>query len=81
MFKAAFAARRCLVPAAAHYEWRDDPEGKTPFAVAEWMGIPSLLAPDNVLRLWPVDKRVGNVRTDGLELLEPHAPAETPALL
>jgi putative SOS response-associated peptidase YedK len=34
MFKAAFAKRRCLVPATAYYEWRDDPEVKTPFAVA-----------------------------------------------
>jgi hypothetical protein len=34
-----------------------------------------------VLRLWPVDKRVGNFRNDGPELLEPHMPAETPALL
>ena len=34
MFKAAFVARRCLVPAPAYYEWRDDPDGKTPFAVA-----------------------------------------------
>jgi putative SOS response-associated peptidase YedK len=34
MFRAAFAQRRCLVPAPAYYEWRDDPDGKTPFAVA-----------------------------------------------
>jgi putative SOS response-associated peptidase YedK len=40
MFKAAFAKRRCLVPAAAYYEWRDDPEGKTPFAVARLDGDP-----------------------------------------
>src|SRR5689334_19262805 len=31
MFKAAFAKPRCLVPAAAYYEWRHDPDGKTPF--------------------------------------------------
>jgi putative SOS response-associated peptidase YedK len=40
MFKAAFAARRCLVPAPAYYEWRDDPDGKTPFAVARIDGEP-----------------------------------------
>jgi putative SOS response-associated peptidase YedK len=34
MFKDAFARRRCLVPAPAYYEWRDDVDGKTPFAVA-----------------------------------------------
>jgi putative SOS response-associated peptidase YedK len=27
IFRAAFAKRRCLVPAAAYYEWRDDPDG------------------------------------------------------
>jgi len=26
MFRAAFTARRCLVPAPAYYEWRDDPD-------------------------------------------------------
>ena len=142
MFKAAFARRRCLVPAAAYYEWRDDPEGKVPFAVARldgdpvafggiweawtspdgetlrtfatmttdanrqlstiqlrmpviieradwpvWLGeadgdIEALPRPtaEKVLRVWPVDKKVGNVRNDGPELLEPH-PAESPALL
>lgn len=40
MFKAAFAKRRCLVPAAAYYEWRNDPEGKVPFAVARLDGAP-----------------------------------------
>jgi putative SOS response-associated peptidase YedK len=138
MFKAAFTNRRCLVPAPAYYEWRDDPDGKTPFAVARvdgdpvvfagiweswhspdgealhtfstittdanrqlasiqdrmpviieevdwplWLGeiegdVPALLraVPEDVLRVWPVDKRVGNVRNDGPELLEPHVPPE-----
>jgi putative SOS response-associated peptidase YedK len=40
IFKAAFAERRCLVPAPAYYEWRDDPDGKTPFAVARIDGEP-----------------------------------------
>jgi putative SOS response-associated peptidase YedK len=38
--KDAFARRRCLVPAPAYYEWRDDPDGKTPFAVARIDGDP-----------------------------------------
>jgi putative SOS response-associated peptidase YedK len=42
MFKAAFAKRRCLVP--AYYEWRDDPDGKTPFAVARADGDPVVFA-------------------------------------
>jgi len=40
MFKEAFAQRRCLVPAPVYYEWRDDPDGKTPFAVARMDGEP-----------------------------------------
>ena len=40
MFREAFAKRRCLVPAPAYYEWRDDPDGKTPFAVARVDGDP-----------------------------------------
>jgi putative SOS response-associated peptidase YedK len=143
MFKAAFANRRCLVPAPAYYEWRDDPEGKIPFAVARadgdpvvfagiweewrspegevlptfstittdanrqlsaiqdrmpvilekadwpiWLGevegnVPALLRPlpENVLRIWPVDKRVGNVKNDGPELLLRNVPEEAPSLL
>jgi putative SOS response-associated peptidase YedK len=40
MFRDAFARRRCLVPAPVYYEWRDDPDGKTPFAVARLDGEP-----------------------------------------
>jgi putative SOS response-associated peptidase YedK len=133
MFRAAFARRRCLVPATAFYEWRTDASGKTPFAVARvdeqplafaglwegwrspsgdvlrsfaivttqanqqmsalhermpvileaadwpvWLGEvagdPAALIrplPDGVLRLWPVDRRVGQVRNDGPDLLTP----------
>ncbi len=133
MFRSAFAKRRCIVPAAAFYEWQAGAAGKTPYAIARadgdplafagiwegwrspegdilrtfailtatanaqmsvlhtrmpvileksdwpvWMGEDdtdpaTLLRPsaEGVLRLWPVDKRVGNVRNDGPELLEP----------
>ncbi len=37
-------------------------------------------APEGVLRLWPVDRKVGNVRNDGPELIEPIAERE-PTLL
>lgn len=136
MFRNAFAKRRCIVPAAAFYEWRAEPGGKQPFAIARadgqplafaglwegWRGsddtilrsyaiitarangqmaalherMPLILeqpdwplwlgeaegdpaallhpSPEGVLRLWPVDKRVGNVRNDGPDLLEPVAP-------
>jgi putative SOS response-associated peptidase YedK len=142
MFREAFAKRRCLVPAAAYYEWLDGPNGKVPFAVARLDGEPvvfggmweewrspegkklrtfatittdankqlsviqermpviierqnwplwlgetegdptSLLhaAPEDVLRVWPVDKKVGNFRNDGPDLLEPRQPEEAPLL-
>jgi putative SOS response-associated peptidase YedK len=44
MFREAFAKRRCLVPAPIYYEWRDDPDGKTPFAVARVDGEPVAFA-------------------------------------
>jgi putative SOS response-associated peptidase YedK len=34
MFRAAFAKRRCFVPAKVFYEWKADPNGKQPFAIA-----------------------------------------------
>jgi putative SOS response-associated peptidase YedK len=34
MFKAAFARRRCLVPAGAFYEWQKFSSGKQPYAIA-----------------------------------------------
>ena len=44
MFREAFAHRRCLVPAPVYYEWRDDPDGKVPFAVARADGDPVAFA-------------------------------------
>ncbi|MBV8911644.1 MAG: SOS response-associated peptidase [Acetobacteraceae bacterium] len=40
MFRTAFAKRRCLVPAAAFYEWRTTPSDKEPFAIARADGEP-----------------------------------------
>jgi putative SOS response-associated peptidase YedK len=34
MYRAAFARRRCLVPAAAFYEWKAIEGGKQPYAIA-----------------------------------------------
>jgi putative SOS response-associated peptidase YedK len=138
MFKVALAKRRCLVPAAAFYEWKTMPDGKVPHAIARadgaplafagiWEGwrspdgdvlrtfaiitteanvqmaalhnrMPVILeakdwpawlgeadgdpmallqpAPEGVLRLWPVDKRVGNVRNDGPDLIAPEIPPD-----
>jgi hypothetical protein len=33
-------------------------------------------AKQSILRIWPVDKRVGNVRNDGPDLLQPEIPPE-----
>lgn len=135
MFRTAFAKRRCIVPAAAFYEWQAGPAGKTPYAIARadgepmafagiwegwrtpegnvvrsfailtttaneqmaalhermpvileqtdwagWLGETqadpsSMLHPsaNGILKIWPVHKRVGNVRNDGPELLDPIA--------
>ena len=142
MFKAAFAERRCLVPAPAYYEWRADPDRKVPFAVVRqdakpvvfagiwetwispegeqlwtfatittaanrllsviqdrmpvileeedwpvWLNetsgnVEALLKParEDVLKFWSIDKKVGNVRNDGPDLLKPVVETE-PVLL
>ena len=38
MFKGALAARRCLVPMDAFYEWKTLPDGKQPYAIARQDG-------------------------------------------
>jgi putative SOS response-associated peptidase YedK len=138
MFRTALTKRRCLVPAAAFYEWKVTPDGKVPHAIARaddaplafagiWEGwrfpdgnvlrtfaiitteanaqmavlhnrMPVILeaedwpvwlgevegdpqpllkpAKQSILRIWPVDKRVGNVRNDGPDLLQPEIPPE-----
>jgi putative SOS response-associated peptidase YedK len=133
MFARAYVKRRCIVPAAAFYEWQAGPSGKTPYAIARsddsplafagiwegwrspegdilrtfaivttaanarmselhermpvileaadwpvWLGEqpgdPSILlhaSSEDLLKLWQVDKRIGNVRNDGPDLLAP----------
>jgi putative SOS response-associated peptidase YedK len=44
MFRQAFAKRRCIVPAAAFYEWQAGPSGKTPYAIARADGDPLAFA-------------------------------------
>lgn len=44
MFKGAFTSRRCIVPAAAFYEWRKTGGPKQPFAFARQDGQPLALA-------------------------------------
>ena len=72
MFRAAFAERRCLVPPPVYYEWRDDPEGKTPFAVARIDGDPVAFA--GIWETWksPEGERVrtfATITTDANSLL------------
>jgi putative SOS response-associated peptidase YedK len=54
-----------------------------PLWLGETEGDPGALlraAPDDALRFWAVDKKVGNVRNDGPELIEPVVPAEASLL-
>jgi putative SOS response-associated peptidase YedK len=44
MFRSAFAERRCLVPAAAFYEWKAVVGGKQPYAIARADGQPMAFA-------------------------------------
>ena len=44
MFRGAFAARRCLVPIDAFYEWETVPTGKQPYAFARTDGAPLAMA-------------------------------------
>jgi putative SOS response-associated peptidase YedK len=74
MFREAFAPRRCLVPASAYYEWRDDPDGKTPFAVARVDGEP--VAFGGVWEEWrsPEGEKLqtfATITTEANELLAP----------
>ncbi len=43
-FRSALAARRCIVPADAFYEWRAVADGKQPYAIARQDGAPLALA-------------------------------------
>jgi putative SOS response-associated peptidase YedK len=43
MFRSAFARRRCLIPAAAFYEWKKTGSAKQPYAVARADGAPLAL--------------------------------------
>jgi putative SOS response-associated peptidase YedK len=43
-FRGAYAARRCLVPADAFYEWQATGEGKQPWAAARADGAPLAMA-------------------------------------
>ena len=38
MFREAYAKRRCLVPAGAFYDWKAEPGGKQPMAIAPRSG-------------------------------------------
>jgi putative SOS response-associated peptidase YedK len=44
VFRAAFAKRRCIVPADAFYEWKAVADGKQPYAIARTDGAPLAFA-------------------------------------
>jgi putative SOS response-associated peptidase YedK len=43
-FRSAFARRRCIVPAAAFYEWQANPAGKVAHAIGRADGDPLAFA-------------------------------------
>ena len=54
-----------------------------PLWLGEQEGDPATLlraAPEDALRFWPVDKKVGNVRNDGPDLIKPVVRAEVSLL-
>ena len=51
-----------------------------PACSAEARFVPIRPAPEDVLQFWPVDKKVGQVRNDGPELIEPVPEMEPPLL-
>jgi putative SOS response-associated peptidase YedK len=77
MFKEVFARRRCLVPAPVYYEWRDDPDGKTPFAVARVDGDPVTFG--GISEAWrsPEGERLQTFVTITTDANEPLAPIQS----
>ena len=80
MFRTALAKRRCLVPAAAFYEWKTTPNGKVPHAIAQADGDPLALAgiwegwrsPDgDVLRTFAIITTEANAQMSTLHMLYP----------
>ena len=43
-FRAAFASRRCVIPASGYYEWQSLPSGKTPHFIHSSDGAPLAMA-------------------------------------
>ncbi len=56
-FRAAFAKRRCLVPASGYYEWKTDDAGKTPYFIHAEDGSPLAFA--GLFEFWR-DKALGD---------------------
>jgi putative SOS response-associated peptidase YedK len=74
MFRTAFAERRCLVPADAFYEWKVEPGGKQPFAIARRDG--EMLAFAGLWEHWRSDD--GEiVRTFAIITTDANAPMRT----
>jgi len=62
-FRAAFAKRRCLVPASGYYEWQARAEGKQPYFIFPGDGSPLALA-----GLWETRKD-GDIRSFTFSIL------------
>ncbi|SEJ32851.1 SOS response-associated peptidase [Demequina mangrovi] len=56
-FRAAFAKRRCIVPASGYYEWKAGEDGKTPYFIHTEDGTPLAFA--GLFEFWR-DKALGD---------------------
>ena len=79
-FRAAFRARRCLIPADSFYEWRKTPTGKQPYRIGLDGGTPAEMPLFAFAGLWERWDKAGDgvpvesctiVTTDANELLRP----------
>jgi hypothetical protein len=61
--------RYCASPANSHT--LPHPYLSLPLWVVSWLRAILKSLPPEQLQVWPVDKRVGNVRNDGAELAQP----------
>ena len=72
MFREAFAKRRCLVPADAFYEWKVQPGGKQPMAIAPRSGEGMAFA--GVWEGWRGEEGGEVVRTFAIVTTDANAP-------
>jgi putative SOS response-associated peptidase YedK len=72
MFRSAFKARRCIIPASGYYEWQDTPGGKQPWYFTSASGPVLLIA--GLWEIWKNPEPPGDtVRSATMVITEPNA--------